>query len=62
VVGVGWAMLGGGLGGAENAMESGLSNASPSKDATVGNGWGVGLSGMQGLLCGGMDSQDNWNC
>jgi hypothetical protein len=55
-------MLGGGLGGAENAMESGLSNASPSKDATVGNGWGVGLSGMQGLLCGGMDSQDNWNC
>jgi RHS repeat-associated protein len=60
--GVGWAALGGGLGGAENGIESGMSNASPSQDATVGNSWGVGLSGMQGLLCGGMDSQDNWNC
>jgi hypothetical protein len=60
--GVGWAMLGGGLGGAENGIESGMSNLSGSGDATVGNGWGVALSGYQGLACGGMDSQENWNC
>jgi hypothetical protein len=29
---------------------------------TVGNGWDVGLAGVQGLLCGGMDGQENWNC
>lgn len=45
----------------ENAMETGMPNASPAEDATVGNGWGVGRSGVQGLLCGGMDSQRNWN-
>ena len=57
-----WAAGGGALGGGLNAMETGMSNASQWGDATTGNGWGVGLSGMQGLLCGGMDSQAHWNC
>jgi hypothetical protein len=59
---VGWAILDGSLNGAENSIETGMSNAHPSKDATVGNSWGVGISGAQGLLCGGMDGQQNWNC
>lgn len=33
-----------------------------SGDATVGNGWDVGLAGVQGLVCGGLDSNNNWNC
>jgi hypothetical protein len=59
---VGWAVPGGTQGAGENAMETGMSNASPAGDATVGDGWRAGLSGVQGLACGGMDSQQNWNC
>jgi hypothetical protein len=61
---VGWAFLGGGLGGAENAIESGLSIGQNPDDPnpTVGNGAGVGISGIQGLLCGGMDNYSHWNC
>ena len=43
-------------------MKTGMSNASPPGSATVGDGWGAGLSGVQGLACGGMDSQEDWNC
>jgi hypothetical protein len=57
-----WAVLSGGLGAAENGIGTGLTNASPSGSPTVGNGWDAGLSGVQGLTCGGMDSQENWNC
>jgi Pretoxin HINT domain len=60
-----WAGIGGGLGAAENTIESGVSygkNPGANPDPTVGNQWGVGLSGMQGLMCGGLDSQDHWNC
>jgi hypothetical protein len=53
---------GGVLGAAENAMKTGMSNASPPGSPTVGDGWGAGLSGVQGLACEGMDSQHNWNC
>jgi hypothetical protein len=57
-----WAAGDGLAGGTENAIESGMSAASPSKSATVGNSWGVGLSGVQGLICGGLDNQKNANC
>jgi hypothetical protein len=43
-------------------MKTGMSNASPPGSPTVGDGWCAGLSGVQGLACGGMDSQQNWNC
>ena len=43
-------------------MESGLSNASQWGNVTTGNGWGVGLSTVQGMVRGGLDSQSNWNC
>jgi hypothetical protein len=59
--GVGWAAIGGTLGGAENGIESGLSNASTG-DATMGNSAGVALSTVQGMQCGGLDSYDHWNC
>lgn len=55
------AALSGGLGAGENAIGTGMSGASPSGDATVGNGWDVGLAGVQGLVRGGLDS-NNWNC
>jgi hypothetical protein len=40
----------------------GMSHSSPMQDATYGNSVGVGLSTVQGMLCGGLDSQNNWNC
>ena len=57
-----WAALDGSIGTGENMIEGGLSNASPSTDATVGNSWGIGLSGVQGLLCGGLDNHEHSNC
>jgi hypothetical protein len=59
-----WALVGGGLGAAENSIKSGLSAGQnpDNPDPTTGNGWGVGMSGMQGELCGGMDSAEHWNC
>jgi RHS repeat-associated protein len=63
--GVGWIAVGGGLGGVENGIESFTSVArfqDPNADPTTGNSFGVGISGMQGLLCGGLDNYNNWNC
>jgi hypothetical protein len=58
-----WAAVDGGLGGAENAWETDISNNfSPTKDATVGNSVGVALSTYMGAGCGDIDHQDNANC
>jgi hypothetical protein len=43
-------------------MKTGMSHATPPGSPTVGGGSGAGLSGVQGLLCGGMDSQHDGNC